>query len=658
MQDLSYSERIDERGRLQRVVLAMTALFVVLALRLLYLQVIEGARYRIRSEKNQFRTRRLIAPRGLILDRNRKILVDNRPAFALCAVPAEMGDVDSTLAELAGLIEVDTAHLKRELDLHSANPYEQIVFEQDADFRQVTLVEENSVLVPGIITSVRPRRRYALSHVAGNLVGYLNEVNQNEIDASPELRPGDLMGRGGIEQAYDEQLRGENGGLLIETFAQGRPQLEVDLFGRPVARRDSLGRPLRTERDDSVPGENIVLTLDATIQQAVEDAIEGLIGSVVVMDARTGGLLALASSPTYDPSGFVSGNSKIIRETLSGKDRPMLHRAFQGTYPPASTFKIVVAAAALNSGSISPEWSTNCTGSYTIGNSWSIRCWKRYGHGRINLVEGLTYSCDVCFYTLGHQLGIDLIEQYARLFGMGAASGIDLPAEKGGLVPGRAWKRRYRASASDPSERRWYPGETLNVSIGQGQLLATPLQMARVAAVIVNGGYLVTPHVADYVMDAGGRVVATLRPDVPDEPIVNRQTVRTIREGLRLAVEKDKFPTGTGHLAKTPGLNVIGKTGTGQVVSGYKQSDDPLQLDLPYNTRDHAWFVGGVLDESFPIAFAVLVEHGGHGGDRAAPIARQLIEVVYGIGDRRPAMPVELHEFAASRTTDENKPTR
>ena len=590
------------------------------------------------------------------LDRNGKILVDNRPAFALCAVPAEMGDIDSTLAKLAGLIELDTAHLRRELNLHSANPYEQIVFEQDANFRQVTLIEENSALVPGIITSVRPRRRYALSHVAGNLVGYLNEVNQNEIDASPELRPGDLMGRGGIEQEYDERFRGKNGGLLIETFARGQPQLEVDLFGRPVARRDSLGRPLRTERDDPVPGENIVLTLDATIQQAAGGVLEGLVGSIVIMDARTGGLLALASSPTYDPSGFVSGDSEVIQEALGGKDRPMLHRAFQGTYPPASTFKIVVAAAALDSGAISPTWSTNCTGLYTIGNSSSMRCWKRDGHGRIDIVHGLTYSCDVCFYTLGHQLGIDLIEQYARLFGLGAATGIDLPGERAGLVPGRAWKRQRRASASDPSERRWYPGETLNVSIGQGQVLATPVQMARVAAVVVNGGYLVTPHIADRVMDAGGRVVASLRPNSTGAPIVNSQTIRTIREGLRLAVEKDKFPTGTGHLAKSPDLVIIGKTGTGQVVSGYKQSDDPLQLDLAYETRDHAWFIGGVMDESFPTAFAVMVEHGGHGGDRAAPLARQLMEAVYGIGDRPAAMPVELREFAVSTIAEESEP--
>jgi len=657
MQDLSYSERIDEGRRLRRVVLVLSGLFAVLALRLVHLQVIEGTRYRVRSEKNQFRTRRLIAPRGLILDRNNKILVDNRPAFALCAVPAEMDNVDETLDELAKLIDIDTAYLKREIDRHRANPYEQIVFEQDATFRQVTLVEENSLLVPGIITSVRPRRRYALGSIGGNLVGYLNEVNQQELDSSPERRPGDLKGRGGVEQIYDGRLRGQNGGLLIETFARGRPQLEVDLFGRQVARHDSLGRPLRTERDDPVPGQNIVLTIDANIQRAAETAIEGLVGSVVVMDARTGSVLALASSPTYDPSGFVSGDSKAIQEALGGKNRPMLHRAFQGTYPPASTFKIVVAAAALDSGTISANWTTQCTGSYRIGQSRPFRCWKRDGHGLIDIVDGLTFSCDVCFYALGERVGIDLIERYARLFGMGAVTGIDLPGEKRGLVPGRAWKYRRTAHVSDPSERRWYPGETLNVSIGQGWLLATPLQMARVAAVIVNGGYLVTPHVADRVTNAEGHTVATLRPDIPDEPILTSQTVRTIREGLLRAVEKDKYPTGTGHLAKTAGLVVIGKTGTGQVVSGYGQSDDPLQLDIPYKARDHAWFVGGVLDESFPISFAVLVEHGGHGGDRAAPIARQVIEAVYGIGESPLTVPLDLREFTVADKADGSETT-
>jgi len=311
----------------------------------------------------------------------------------------------------------------------------------------------------------------------------------------------------------------------------------------------------------------------------------------------------------------------------------------------------------LDSGTISANWTTQCTGSYRIGQSRPFRCWKRDGHGLIDIVDGLTFSCDVCFYALGERVGIDLIERYARLFGMGAVTGIDLPGEKRGLVPGRAWKYRRTAHVSDPSERRWYPGETLNVSIGQGWLLATPLQMARVAAVIVNGGYLVTPHVADRVTNAEGHTVATLRPDIPDEPILTSQTVRTIREGLLRAVEKDKYPTGTGHLAKTAGLVVIGKTGTGQVVSGYGQSDDPLQLDIPHKARDHAWFVGGVLDESFPISFAVLVEHGGHGGDRAAPIARQVIEAVYGIGESPLTVPLDLREFTVADKADGSETT-
>ncbi len=657
MPGLSYSERIDVRSRLTRVLAVTIALFVVLAVRLVHLQLVRGAHYRTRSEENQFQTRRLIAPRGLILDRNEKILVDNRPAFTLCAVPAEMGDIDATLDELARLLPVDVAKLKAEIDQHRSNPYEHIVFERNAGYRHVTVVEENSVRLPGIITSVRPERRYVLGRCAGNVFGYLGEVNQHELDASAELLPGDLIGRAGVEQVYDGYLRGENGGLLIEAFAQGRPQLERDLFGRPVARRDSLGRPLRTERDDAIPGHNVVLTIDAALQHVAESALDGLVGSIVVMDARTGGLLVLASSPSYNPGIFVDGDADAIRQVLAGEHHPMLHRAFQSTYAPASTFKPVVAAAGLDSGDISPGWTALCTGSYRIGESRPFRCWKRDGHGSIDVVDALAYSCDVFFYALGYRLGIDRIEQYGRLFGLGRVTGLDLPGEKPGLVPGRAWKRSRFAHAIDPTERRWYPGETLNVAIGQGYLLVTPLQMARVAAVFVNGGYLVTPHVGDRVTDAGGRTVTELRPAVPAEPIISADSVRIVRQGLRRAVEKDQFPTGTGHLAKIPELVVIGKTGTGQVVSGLGGSADPMQLDIPYELRDHAWFIGGVIDDSLSIAFAVMIEHGGHGGERAAPIARKMIEAVYGLADTVPAPPIKLRDFTVAQRPGDSAST-
>jgi len=633
MPGLSYADRIDVRGRLRRVIIVVTALFVILAARLVHLQVIEGVYYRTCSEHNQFRQVPLIAPRGLVLDKTGRILVDNRPAFALCAVPAEMGVVHETIDRLADLMPVDTAELERQIDAHRGNPYEHVIFERDVDFYRVTLVEENSAQLPGIITSVRPRRRYVLGSCGGNMLGHLGEVNRDEIDASPRFRPGSLIGRGGIEQMYDKQLRGSDGGLLIEVFAKGRPQLEVDLFGRRVARRDSLGRPLRTERDEAVPGNNVVLTIDAAIQQAAEQALDGLVGSVVVMDARTGGILALVSSPSYDPETFVSGDADAVRAVLTDPTHPMLHRAYQSTYAPGSTFKIVVAAAGLDSGEISTDSTVECTGSYRIGQSRPFRCWRRQGHGALNVTEALTYSCDVFFYVLGHRLGIERLGHYARLFGLGTTSGLDLPGEKPGFVPSPAWKRARFAHVSDPSERRWYPGETLNVSIGQGWLLATPLQMARVAAVIANGGYLVTPQIASRITDPGGRVVAASRPELPTEPIISARSVRVIREGLRRAVEKTDFPTGTGHLAKIPELVVLGKTGTAQVVSGYDESDDPLQLDIPYAYRDHAWFIGCVLDESLPVSFAVMVEHGGHGGDRAAPIARTVLEAVYGLGD-------------------------
>ncbi len=638
MSGFSYAERINIVARLRDVAILALLFIAILVLRLVHLQIIEGRHFRFLSEHNQFRRERLIAPRGLILDRNGDIVVDNRPAFTLSAVRAEMGDVDRTVSRLKQLLpKLDGPSIIERIDASKSAPYEHVVIEDDASFHQVALVEENSLTIPGIVTSVRPRRRYPLGIYAGNVLGYLGEVNEHEVETAPEIySPRDLIGRAGIEQMYDKELRGENGGLLIEVFAQGRPQLDTDLFGRPVARRDSLGRPLRTliERE-SVPGNNVTLTLDAGIQAAAEDALDGLDGSIVVMDARTGALIALVSSPSYDPTVFADRDAKAGIAVLTDKRHPMLHRAFQSSYAPGSTFKIIVAAAGLESGIISDQWTATCNGAYRIGNSRPFRCWKLSGHGTIDVRDALAYSCDVFFYALGYKMGIREIDKYAALFGLGQRTGLDLPGENRGFIPSPQWKRVRFAHAADPSERRWYPGETLNVAIGQGMVLATPLQMARVAAVIVNGGYLPTPYIAERITDADGQTIADLRPPLPKTQIISKATVAAIRDGLRKAVERDTYPTGTGHLAKIPGLVVIGKTGTAQVTSLHK-SDDPLQQDIEYKLRDNSWFIGGVMDPEQPIAFAVMIEHGGHGGERAAPIAKKVIEFVYGI-DKRPA---------------------
>ena len=633
MERFLYAKHIGLKRRVRRLGVIMLVLLAVVTLRLIQLQIIFGDTYRTLSDGNRFRLLRLDAPRGLILDRDGEVLADNRSAFTLTAIPREIENPEATLERLDRLValepeRLDTAANRLSTLRHSStNMAMHLSIKEDMPFYEIARVEEAMTDLPGIVIASRPVRRYAYGDLAGTVLGYLGEVDMTELNRFGDrgYTLGSLIGKTGIEAVCEEYLRGVDGGLYVEVHSVGKPQLET--YFREGRREqswvDSLGRRLRTEkRRDPVPGDNVYLTIDKHIQKLCEKALAGAAGAVVVMDADTGELLGLASRPTYDPNIFVgTGNASEVTRVLNDPKHPLLNRAFQATYAPGSVLKPIVAIAALERGAIDPETQLTCYGSYDLGRIF--RCWNRNGHGTISLVDALAYSCDVFFYQVGDRVGHRAITTYCGMFGLGQPTGLELGGERRGLVPTVEWKRRHFGEG-------WYRGDTANLSIGQGAILVTPLQMATVYAALVNGGRLLRPHLVHRVVSEDGEPVLQPETEVVSVLDVRQETLRIVTAGLRKGVEKATYPTGTGYRARVKGADVIGKTGTAQVVTQKRDEIEDEELEsTPYELRDHAWFVAAVTGKQPRIVVCVFVEHGGHGGEVAAPIAGNLIRGIY-----------------------------
>ncbi len=604
------------------ILLALT----VLGLRLWNLQVVHWADYARMAECNRLRAERLKAPRGMIFGRDESVvLADNRPSCDLVMVPAECGSTD--LAEicirLGELLGIDDAALFETIWQSRRKPYRQILVKQDVSKNDLMRVEEFSYALPGVFTVARPQRRYLYGKTAGQILGYLGSPTQDELEQSDEYEGADLIGRGGIEQTYESDMRGTDGQLVVNVYVSDRrPQLRTDASGNPYVGVDSYGRKLEEEKDfrrEPTPGQSIFTTLDIGLQQKCESLLEGDVGAIAVLEADTGAVLALASTPGYDPSIFAEyGRDRERVDALTDPFKPMRNRCFQERYPPGSVFKVMLASAALEEGVIDEKTTFSCGGSFRLpGVSRPWNCWQRHGHGSVNVVDALAFSCDVFFYNVGLRLGVDKIKEWSSRFSLGEMTGIDLPNEVNGLIPDSEWKKARMAQLvpDDPSEWRWYPGNTVNLSIGQGEAATTPLQNAILMAAIVNGGRRVQPYIN-----------AAVSPNV-SEPFLSERTLEIVRAGMRKCVEKERpAPTGTGKAARVPGMTVLGKTGTAQVI---KLKKYPSEEDIPYKERDHAWFVAGVLDQEPKIAMCILVEHGLHGSSTAAPYAKEIIEFFY-----------------------------
>lgn len=597
-----YLNTADTEWYKQRVIISMlfvAAAFMVLFVRLFYLQVIKGDELRRLSENNCIRLQSTDSPRGLIFDRNEVLLVDNRPSFDLTIILKDAKPVKDTIQKLSSYIHVPESELTLKIasEKHSS-PYKPIVLKQDIGRDMLAMVETHKYDLPGIGVNVKPRRHYINKQSAAHLIGYLGEINSNELKSSKysACRQGDYIGKFGVEKAFESFLRGKRGGR----------QVEVNVMGQVVG-------VLKTV--EARPGNNLYLTIDHMLQQQAEALLENEAGAVVAMDPATGHILALASSPPFDQNSFVNGMSRKQWEALiSNPFRPMENKAVQGEYPPASTFKIITAAAGLEEGIIDENFTVYCPGHYKFGNR-IYRCWKKGGHGEVDLVKALTESCDVYFYQVGQKLKVDRIAFYAAAFGLGSPTGINLDHEAAGLIPTSAWKKRHTGIA-------WQGGETLSVAIGQGYNLVTPMQMVVLISAVANGGTRYKPLIVKEIKSAAGTTIIKSEPQTVGKLPISKQTLTTINKCLWEVVNNLK---GTGRIARIDGIEVSGKTGTAQLVNR-KEDDDESATERSLHHKAHAWFVAYAPSIDPKIAVAVIVEHGEHGSSAAAPIARDIIK--------------------------------
>jgi len=593
-------------GRLRLAAALVVLVFAVFGLRLFQLQIIEGDDLIARSQRNAVRTLRIPAPRGEILDRHGTPIASFRPARELHVLPDDLDRRDVTFAALAQLLGRDAAEMSERVGSpRGARRFVPVTLDSDLDDVSLARVAEHGWAMPGVSTVAVPRRHYIEGRLAAHLLGTLGEVSAEQLGQPgyEGVRGGDEIGQTGLEARFEDHLRGRDGGRNVI----------VDVAGREVEVIDEVA---------PVPGGRVVLALDLPMQRAAEaaflDVPEGepeKMGAAVALDVHTGDVLAMTSHPNYDPNAFAGGvDAETWKGLIEDEWKPLRNRAIQNHYPPGSIHKAIVAAALLEEGIIDENSTVNCTGSFRFGDR-SYRCWKRGGHGVVNLRTAIKRSCDVFFYTYGVQLGIDRLAKHARTFGLGQRSGIDLGGEQPGVLPSSAWKERR---FGEP----WYPGETVSAAIGQGYNLYTPLQLAVAYAAIANGGTLLRPRVVLRLEDERGITKRRYPPKEVGRVSVSPEHLAQVRAGLRAVVEE---PGGTGGRARIPGLAVAGKTGTAQVVRLDEYEGVP-ERDIPLRFRDHAWFAAYAPADDPQIAVGVFVEHGLHGASAAAPIAKRIIE--------------------------------
>lgn len=566
-------------------------LFTVLLLRLLNMQVFKGSYYEGLARNNRIRIISIPAQRGQILDRNFEVLADNRPAYNLMVMPEDVSDVSSIAGRLAEILECEEAEIIEKIKEGKKRPYNPVALARDISFYQMASIETQLYTMPGVSIDATSERDYVLKELSAHALGFLGEISRRQLEAfgpkSP-YAPGDLIGKSGVESICEETLRGTKGVRIFE----------VDALGRKIHVLDERA---------PVPGKDVVLTIDKRLQLAACRSLGGRAGAVVAIAPSTGEILAMVSSPSFDPNLFLSPMTpETWKEIIEDPMHPLENRSIRGQYSPGSVFKVLIAALALNSGFVTPDDKVYCPGSYSLGDS-TFKCWRKEGHGHVDLATALTQSCDVYFYVLGERLGIDRISSFCQDMGLGRPTGIEFRDELAGLVPTREWKQKR-------FKEPWQKGESVITAIGQGFTLVTPLQIAKVMSGIVNGGKVITP-----------RILASTQMTQERNLNIRENELAVILEGLKAVVEADR---GTGRAIKDPRFTMGGKTGTVQVVRGYtsKLLD---QSDLPYKIRDHAWFFGFSPVENPEILVVAIVEHGGSGSAIAAPVVRDVIHEYY-----------------------------
>jgi penicillin-binding protein 2 len=590
--------------RLTVVRVAVALYFVILVGSFWFLQVAQHTRYKEMAENNHQRLLPLRAPRGVMLDRNGRVLVENRNAFNISLLREHSKDLEGTIRTLSEITQVPEVQMREAIEHHKREPtYRPIVVITDAEFWQVAAIAARRLELPDVLVQEVPTRQYPADTLAAHLFGYVGEASEEQV--SQGVFPmGTVVGQQGIEKIYNTMLSGQDGARRVMV--------------------NSMGREIQT-LDEIAPteGRRVQLTINLSMQKAAEDGFRhfGYNGAAIILEPKSGEVLTFVSEPAYDPNAFASGIDRATWQKLNtDKLLPLQNRAIQGRYSPGSTFKLVVATAALESGLVTPDFKVYCGGGATFYGRY-FKCHLAGGHGTVDMRHAIEKSCNVYFYTLGNMLGVDRIHEWAEKLGMAGKTGIDLPNEVESIVPSTAWKKQKTGE-------KWYAGETISVAIGQGQNSITPTSMAVMMATLANGGTRVVPHLVKAI-DEGKGWQAVPPPPSPFKPFFFKPgTIAAIHDGLWMAVNQ----AGTAGRARIPGRDVAGKTGTAQVISIQgRERAGRSEKDL----RDHGWFVFMVPRDNPELAGVIFAEHAEH-GYLAAPIARHVIETYYAEKEGRP----------------------
>jgi len=566
------------------------ALFCIFTLRFWYLQIYRGEEFETKARDNQLRQESMFAPRGLVRDRNGTLVAVNEPAYALGLVREDCKDVSTTLDKVAEWTGADRDELREKFHKYKrlVKPFEPMILVPDIPFEQLAVIEANALFWPGLEIVVRPKRYYKQKDLLAHVLGYVADANEEELAKDSTLALGDNVGKGGLELVLENRLRG----------VKGRRQVEVDATGR---------RLKQTVLREPRAGDNVNLSIDLGLQEWASQQLEGQAGAVVVMEPETGRILAFVSQPTYDANMFVTGLSpKQWEELRDNPMHPLQNRVIQSMFPPGSIFKLVVGGALLEDG-FDPRETVYCSGQIKLGKR-IFRCWKKHGHGKEDFHHALTDSCDVYFYNAGERLGVEKMSAFALGCGFGAKTGISLPHEKAGLVPTPEWKRKR---FGEP----WVGGDNLNMGIGQGFNLVTPIQVARYISALINGGTLFRPLLLeDAEPEAQGKL-----------PLSDANRKRIVEAMV------DTVESGTARRLKRPGVRMGGKTGTAQVVRlKLKEGDERRKLEeMAYEERDHAWLASFGQKDGKSYVAVCMVEHGGHGATTAGPILRAVYDYLF-----------------------------
>lgn len=582
--------------RLSILTIGSIAFMFLLMGRLYYLQVIEAEKYKMMADENRIATRMLVPPRGIIYDRNGEILASNEQNFQALIVAEQATNIDETLSKFKEFIPLnEDEETKIRAEIKTKRKFIPVKLKDNLSWEDVSKLQLNAPDMPGVIIDEGLNRNYPLGYYTAHFLGYVGTVSEDDLKEGDPLLlvPGFKIGKAGLEKKLENRLRGFGGNVKFEVNALGRVMQEI-------------------ERTRGTEGEDIYLTIDARLQKTAQDAFGENSGTAVVMDVHSGEILAFVSVPSFDPNLFTTGIAKKDWEALLNNERkPLTNKAISGQYSPGSTFKIVVALAGLESGVIKRDTIFNCTGVMPLGNHL-FHCWKHSGHGRQNVVDALKNSCDIFFYQVAMELGIDKIADMARRLGLGSPTGVMLDHESAGLIPDEKWKIKRFGT-------KWQKGESVIAGIGQGYVLTTPIQLATMLSRVVNGGYEVSPTFQKLNLKEKGKIKKLL---------ISKENIDLVKQGM-FEVVNGEHGTASGARFNLDGMKMGGKTGTTQVrrISMQERRTGIIKDEkLPWNLRNHALFVGYAPYENPRYAVAVVVEHGSSGSGVAAPIASKILQ--------------------------------